>query len=219
MKVPGLRNRLNFFVGYQGTSDHNANTQSSERPDGARAPGRLLELRERAGPADSDPRSDDRSAVRRQRAPDPGRISPQAAALLAYYPLPNTDGRFNYQTPILNSSRTDGASTRLAYSINNRNQLQGTVGYQQTRGDSTTLFGFEDARDGSGLDAQVNWSFRISQFLNMRSRYQYTRSKNTSLPYFAGRTNVSAEAGIVGNDQDPLNWGPPRCGSPATLPG
>ena len=55
----------------------------------------------------------------------------------------------------------------------------------------------------------MNWSFRISQFLNMRTRYQYTRSKNTSLPYFAGRTNVSAEAGIVGNNQDPLNWGPP----------
>ena len=55
---------------------------------------------------------------------------------------PNADGRFNYQTPILNSSRSDSASTRLAYSINNRNQLQGTVGYQRTRGDSTTLFGF-----------------------------------------------------------------------------
>ena len=52
-------------------------------------------------------------------------------------------------------------------------------------------------------------AYRISQFLNMRSRYQYTRSKNTSLPHFAGLTNVSAEAGIAGNDQDPLNWGPP----------
>jgi hypothetical protein len=140
---------------------------------------------------------------------DPTRISPQAAALLSYYPAPNADGRFNYQTPIITSSRTDGGNARLTYSLNNKNQLQGGIGYQRTRGDSTTLFGFNDSREGSGLDAQVNWSLRISQFLNMRSRYQYTRSNNTSLPHFAGRTNVSAEAGIVGNDQDPVNWGPP----------
>ncbi len=209
VKVPGLRNRVNFFVSYQGTSDHNANTQSSNVPtelerlgdfsNSVNAQGQPIQVHD---PTTGLPFAGN--------ALGPGRISPQAAALLAYYPLPNTDGRFNYQTPILNSSRSDSASTRLAYSINNRNQLQGTVGYQKTRGDSTTLFGFEDTRDGSGIDAQANWSFRISQFLNMRTRYQFTGSKSESLPYFAERTNVSAEAGIVGNDQDPLNWGPPQ---------
>jgi hypothetical protein len=29
------------------------------------------------------------------------------------------------------------------------------------------------------------------------------------MPFFAGRTNVSGEAGLVGNDQSPENWGPP----------
>ena len=29
-------------------------------------------------------------------------------------------------------------------------------------------------------------------------------------PYFANRTNVSGDAGIAGNNQDPINWGPPR---------
>ena len=28
-------------------------------------------------------------------------------------------------------------------------------------------------------------------------------------PHFANRVNVSGEAGITGNDQDPTNWGPP----------
>jgi len=32
VKVPGLRNRINIFVGYQGTSDHNAFTQASVVP-------------------------------------------------------------------------------------------------------------------------------------------------------------------------------------------
>jgi hypothetical protein len=206
VKVPGLRNRLNFFVNYQGTSDHNAYTQASVVPTAL----------ERAGDFSSSVNALGEPVVIRDPAtglPFAGnkiqQISPQAAALLAYYPAANADGRFNYQTPILTTSRTDGASSRFAYSLNNRNQLQGTVGGQRTRGTSTTLFGFEDASEGWGLDAQVNWSLRISQFLNLRSRYQYTRSKSTSLPYFAGRTDVSGEAGILGTDQDPLNWGPP----------
>jgi hypothetical protein len=208
VKIPFLRNRMNISVGYQGTSDHNAFTQASVVPtalertgdfsNSVNALGQPIQVRD---PATGLPLPGNRI--------DPERISPQAAALLAYYPLPNADGRSNYQTAILTYSRTDNANTRLAYSLNNRHQLQGTVGATRTDGYSTTLFGFEDSRDGYAVDVQVNWQYRISQFLNMRNRYQYTRSRNTSLPYFANRTNVSAEAGIVGNNQDPLNWGPP----------
>lgn len=209
VKIPLLRNRVNIFVGYQGTSDHNAFTQASVVPtalertgdfsNSVNAQGQPVQVRD---PLTGQPFAGNRI--------QPERISPQAAALLGYYPMPNADGRSNYQTAILTYSRTDNANTRLAYSLNNRHQLQGTVGATRTEGDSTTLFGFEDSREGYAVDVQVNWQYRISQFLNMRSRYQYTRTKNTALPYFAGRTNVSAEAGIVGNDQDPLNWGPPR---------
>jgi len=38
---------------------------------------------------------------------------------------------------------------------------------------------------------------------------QYSRESVRSTPYFANRENVSAAAGISGNDQDPANWGPP----------
>ena len=207
VKVPGLRNRINVFVGYQGTSDHNAQSQASVVPTAHERRAISNSVNAQGLPV-TDQGPGHRSPLHRQ--PDQtGRISPQAAALLAYYPEANADGHYNYQAPILSSSRTDGGNTRLAYSLNNRNQLQGTLGYQRTRGTSTGLFGFQDSSEGWGFDANVNWSLRISQFLNLRSRYQYTRSKNTSLPYFANRTNVSAEAGISGNDQDPLNWGPP----------
>ena len=208
VKIPGLRNRVNFFAGYQGTSDHNAFTQATVVPTSRERLGDFSNTVNALGQPVQvvDPSTGQPFAGNVIGA---DRISPQAAALLAHYPLPNTEGRFNYQTPILTATRTDGGNARLAYSINNRNQLQGTIGYQRTRGDSTTLFGFEDSSEGSGLDAQVNWSFRISQFLNMRNRYQFTRTRNTSLPFFSGRTNVAAEAGIAGGDQDPLNWGPP----------
>ncbi len=38
---------------------------------------------------------------------------------------------------------------------------------------------------------------------------QYSRSAVRLTPFFANRRNVSAEAGITGNNQEPENWGPP----------
>ena len=35
------------------------------------------------------------------------------------------------------------------------------------------------------------------------------RQTNDSTPYFANRANVSGDAGIAGNNQEPVNWGPP----------
>jgi hypothetical protein len=51
---------------------------------------------------------------------------------------------------------------------------------------------------------------RLSQFRSVRFRYQFTRLTTEVTPYFANRTNVAGEAGIGGNNQDPINWGPPR---------
>jgi trimeric autotransporter adhesin len=208
VKVPGLLNRVNVFVGYQGTSDHNAFTQATRVPTALERAGDFSNSVNALGQPIQvvDPTT---GLPFPGNAIQPGRISPQAAALLAYYPEPNADGRRNYQTPILTSNRVDSANARLGYSLNNRNQLQGTIGYQRTSGDATTLFGFRDDREGTGLDVQGNWSYRISQFLNMRSRYQFIRTTNTATPFFANRTNVAVEAGIAGSDQDPVNWGPP----------
>ncbi|MFY9640986.1 MAG: hypothetical protein WAK07_08830, partial [Rhodomicrobium sp.] len=55
----------------------------------------------------------------------------------------------------------------------------------------------------------VNWSHRFAQrwFLNLG--YQFSRLATHVTPYFENRENVSGEAGISGNDQAPMNWGPP----------
>src|SRR5262249_2677071 len=45
---------------------------------------------------------------------------------------------------------------------------------------------------------------------SVRLHYQLTRLSNNITPFFADRLNVSGLAGITGNDQDPVNWGPPR---------
>ena len=208
VKVPGLRNRVNFGASYTGSTDTNSFSQSSFVPTPLERTGNFSNSLDANGnPVQiRDPLTDqpfENNTI------DPGRISPQAAALLAYYPLPNADGAYNYQQALITDTRTDAVNARAAYSLNNRNQIQGTVAYQRNNVKSTTLLGFEDTRTGSGFDTQLIWSFRLSQFLNLRTRYQLSQSSSTLVPFFAFRTNVSGDAGIAGNDQSPVNWGPP----------
>jgi hypothetical protein len=139
------------------------------------------------------------------------RISGQAAALLAYYPLPNTDslGR-NYQTSIASSTRTNGFTFSTGRSIiNNRNNVTGTTSYNRTSSHNSSLFGFTDRTTGSNLGFSGTWTNRMSPFLQTRVQHSFQRSTSNTLPFFANVRNVSGDANIAGNDQDSLNWGPP----------
>jgi len=210
VKIPGVRNRPNLFVGYQHTTDHNASTQSALMPT----------LLERTGDFSQ---SVDASGRRIQvvdpvtRKPFPGNVippalmSPQAASLLNLYPAPNVDGagRYNYQTPVLVATRQDALQTRVTHTLDNKNQLFGTIAYQRTTTDAGNVFGFVDSSRVSGLDVPINWSHRFSQILNLRLRYQFTQLARQVTPYFANRENIAGAAGISGSNQDPLNWGPP----------
>jgi trimeric autotransporter adhesin len=212
LRIPGLvRTGPNIFFGYQHIDNTNASTESARVPT----------LRERIG---------DFSASRTTlgdtlRVIDPQtgtpfagnavpaeRISSQALALLSYIPLPNVDagGPFNYQAPTVAATRQDLIQSRVTRQLNPRNQLFGNIGYQRTETDSRTLFGFEDTTRASAMDLNANWTRRLSLPLWLRTRYRFTRDALEVMPYFANRTNVSGEAGISGNNQDPINWGPPN---------
>ena len=210
LKVPGLRNRVNFFGGYQHTADHNATTQSGLLPTLAERRGDFSKSVDASGRTVRlvDPLTG---------APFPGsqipqaRISPQAAALVGYYPAPNLDagGRYDYETPVLSSTHQDALQLRFIETLNPKTQLFGNVSLQRTRTEAANLFGFVDATAVSGIDAPVNWTHRFSQFFTVRLRYQHTRLATRVTPYFANRENVSGNAEIAGNNQEPVNWGPP----------
>jgi len=189
VKIPGLRNKANLFLGYQHTANHDATTQSAIVPTAA----------ERRGEIAGHP------------VPASG-ISPQAAALLALYPLPNLDagGRYNFQTPVLLTTTQDAMQTRLIEAITNKTQMYGSIAVQRTATDSSNLFGFVDSNAVSGVDAPINWSHRYSQLFALRVRYQFTSLTTHTTPYFANRENIAGNAGITGNDQTPVNWGPPN---------
>jgi hypothetical protein len=220
IRVRGLRNAVNLFLSYQGSSGTNVTTQSTRMPSALERAGDFSQSLDARGqpvrlidPATGQPFDGNTIPA--------GRISPQAASLLTYYPSANAaaDGRFNYEAPIVSATRQDSAQSRAGYTLRGENRIESGVSYQRGSGRSTSLFGFEDARDSSGLTANGTLTLRPKRNMTLSLRYQFSRTSNESLPYFANRVNVSGDAGINGNDQDPRNWGPPGLSFASDLAG
>ena len=196
-----------FFVGYQWTRNRDASTQSALVPD----------LEERAGNFSSELNSQGQPVQIFNPAtglPFPGNIvpiSPQAQALLNFYPLPNVAGnpRYNYQIPILSNTHEDALQSRLDKELNSRNELYGDFAFQSSREGSPNLFGFLDTTDVLGINTGMHWSHRFNQRVFLNLGYRFSRLRTRVTPYWENRENISSQAGITGNNQDSMNWGPP----------
>ena len=125
--------------------------------------------------------------------------------------MPNVDAGsgYNYETTTVSLTRQDNFQSRVNHGIGSRDSLLGTASYQRSSTDAANVFGFVDSTSTSSLDASATWSHRFNQFLTLRIGYQFLRQTNDSTPHFANRVNVSGVAGIAGNNQDAVNWGPP----------
>ena len=99
--------------------------------------------------------------------------------------------------------------SRLNKVIGHRDMFYGGFGFRSSRADSTNLFGFVDTINSLGIDTNVNWSHRYRHQTFVLLGYHLTRLRTDVRPEFAGKVNVSGNAGIGGNDQDTTNWGPP----------
>lgn len=138
------------------------------------------------------------------------RVSAQAVALLALYPLPNfASTRYNYQVPLTSSTHTDSMQLRMNKTIGRMNQVNGMFAFQDQRGASPSLFNFLDTNRSLGVNSNLNWMHRFSQRTFLTLGAQYSRYSPRTTPYFANLENVSGGAGIVGNLQSPAYWGPP----------
>ena len=190
LRIPHvLRNGPNLTLNYQWTRNRDASTLSGLVPTEAQRNGDL-------GAKGQIPIS---------------RISPEAQQLLKLYPLPNfaSSTRYNYQTSRTGAMHQDSLQARANKSIGNRDQLFGNLSFQSTRTDNTNLFSFLDATETTGLNIGIDWRHAITPRLFVTLGAQFSRLNASVAPYFAGRTNVSAIAGINGNNQDAANWGPP----------
>jgi len=138
-------------------------------------------------------------------------IDSVAQNLLQLYPLPNVAGnsQYNYQIPVLNNSHQDAMQIRLDKSIGRKDQVYGAFAFQSIRADNTNLFGFLDTTDTLGINATINWQHRLNHEIYLNTGFQFSRLRTQVVPFFANRINVSLEAGVTGNLQDPSDWGPP----------
>jgi len=202
LKIPHLMPKgVNFFVGYQWTRKRDASTQPGLVPDGL--------LRDGQFPTTVlDPSTN---------APFPGnqipksRISPQAQSLLSLYPLPNFTGstQYNYQIPLVDSVHQNALQSRLDKTLNNKNQLYGGFGFQDAQAATPNLFNFLDTNGSLGLVTSINWQHTLRPRLYANLGFQFSRLSTRETPFFENRTNISGDAGITGNLQDAMNWGPP----------
>ena len=195
-----------FFVGYQWTRGSAGNTIPALVPDAAQRSGNLAGLTNSLGqpltvydPATGLPFT----------GPIP--VSPQAAALLNLYPLPNIaeNKHYNYETETLSHTHSDALQSRLEKQLGRRDQVYGGFAFESSRADAESVFGFVDTTDTLGIDAHVNWSHQFNHNIFAVLGYRFTRQRILLRPEFESRQNISGDAGITGNDQDPQNWGPP----------
>jgi hypothetical protein len=206
LKIPHLlRNGPTFFVGYQWTRSGKANTSQGLVPTPAQRSGDLSNTFTSQGTPVSvaDP-------VTGLPITGPVPVSPQAQSLLKLYPLPNLAGntRYNYQTQVLTNMHADALQSRLDKSIGHRDQVYGGFAFRSVRSDDENLFHFVDVTNTLGIDTNVHWSHRFPHQLLVDTSYRFTRLRTQVRPFFANRENISRDAGIMGNEQSPENWGP-----------
>lgn len=209
LRIPHLlQNGPNVFVGYQWTRNRNATTQSALMPGALERDGDFSQSLASSGRQILDPTTG--LPFPENRIPS-DRISPQAQALLRFYPLPNfnSSAGYNYQSPLISGTHEDALQSRFNKNLAARDQIYGGFAFQSTRTDNPNLFDFLDATDTFGINANVNWSHRVSHRLFLNLGYRFSRFSTHVTPYFENRENVSGLAGISGNNQDPSNWGPP----------
>ncbi len=142
------------------------------------------------------------------------RLSQPALKLLTFYPQPNYNSPlgYNFQTPLITPSNSDAGQARFNRNLDRKNFINGSYGFQRTDLTSTNLFGFVDPTESLGMQGTAAYRHMFNQRINGALTYTYSRQSSHTLPFFANRENISAEAGIAGNDQTPGNWGPPSLG-------
>ena len=138
-------------------------------------------------------------------------ISPQALALMQYYPRPNIIGnsQYNYQSPLISNTHTDSYRFSISKNFKRKNTINAQFDMSDTRSDNATEFNFLDLSRVRGMRGTVGFRRSFTPRFFGTFSYQFSRQSTQSLPFFANTANISGAAGITGNDQTPLNWGPP----------
>ena len=214
IKIPHLvsqRDNVQFTLNYQRIENRTENVQTTLMPDAAERAGDFSSATYDNKPVQIfDPNTNQPFAGNIIPA---SRISAQAKALLALYPQPNfSNSTQNYQVPLITNTHTDNYSARVNKSFKRKNFLSGQFGASDTRGDNTSVFNFLDLNRSLGMQATATYRRTYTPRFYGTFTYQFSRQASRTNPFFANVSNISGAAGITGNNQEALNWGPPNLG-------
>ncbi len=197
LRIPHvLHNGPNFVVNYQWTRNRSAQNTPEVMPTAQERMGNFSQLLNQTNPVQLVcPNSPVTAGVCQPGSPFQGNIipanllSPQALALLTLYPLPNFAGSngYNFQVPLVSPSHQDAAQARVNKQLGRKNSIVGQFGFQSTRSDSPSVFGFLDTTNVLGLNANVRWQHTFySAVVRNLSRYLQ--------PLFGARHAVLSES-------------------------
>ena len=131
--------------------------------------------------------------------------------LLGLIPEPNSSGATqNYRLVTSQPTSSDNLNVRLNRSLDSKNRLAYSAGYQRRFSESVQLFGYRDPTHGSGANHDVTFTHNFSPRLIMNARLRYNRNVTDLLPYFSYGEDVSGKLGITGNSRESVNFGPPN---------
>jgi hypothetical protein len=213
LRIPRLvseRDRVNVTLSYQRVINRTANIVSGTMPQDAMRSGDFSNATGIGGapvqvfdPFTNQPFVDNQIPA--------SRLSPQALALLQYYPRPNSPSAsgYNYQVPLITNTHTDSFRIQVSKTFKRKNTINALFQMNDTRGDSASEFNFLDLNRSRGMQATLTFRRSFTPRFYGTFTYQFNRYSVQTFPFFANRENVSGEAGITGNDQTPLNYGPP----------
>jgi hypothetical protein len=138
-------------------------------------------------------------------------MSRASAGLLPFIPLPNAPGAVqNYQFLASVAQNTDNMSLRLSRPLTKKDRFTFNIGMQRRNGNQAQLYGFRDEISGFGFNSDLSWSHTFSAKRINSLRWNFSRNRSETIPFFAFKTNVAAELGIAGTARDPINYGPPN---------
>ncbi len=139
------------------------------------------------------------------------RITPQAAGLLKYLPLPNQPGTVqNYYFSTAVPNNTQNISVSVSKKLAQKDNLSSRFSYQDRNSHTANPYGFVDTGNGYGLTSSLGETHTLTTHTINSTNVSFSRNYSTALPYFANTSDVAAALGIGGISSLPVNYGPPN---------
>jgi hypothetical protein len=98
----------------------------------------------------------------------------------------------------------------LNRTLTKKDRLNGNFSMQSTDRLNQQIFGFRDDNEGSGKNLAIGWSHTLGRRSTNILRWNLSRSRGNTIPFFAYKTDIAAELGIRGTSSNPVNYGPPN---------